>query len=456
MSSIASGDGTRRDSAKARLPAIGERAESSALPFFFLLLYVAVVYLRPFEYHQYAQTFEGVPLMPALMFLMLASWLFVGRKDFSAPQYGLMVALVCCISISTLTGMRWFGGVMSAFLDFLPVVIFFFVAASALDSPRRLRIMFLVFGVVSTIIAWHGIDQAANEIGWSGALLNNGRITYIGFLNDPNDLAMAVLMAIPMVLSFVHGWRSPVSSAIALTAASILSYAVFLTDSRGGMLTALAMLAIYSIGRFGWRKSLLVAPILLAVAVAFAPARFSDISPDEESAEGRVEAWYSGFQMLREYPLFGVGKGGFVEHHVRTAHNSYVLALAELGLVGFFVWLSLIAISAAMLFRLGRMPPPENTDASLQAEWHEHRRLGLILIYSFVACLSASFFLSRSYVVILYLVLAMIVGLYQSARRRFGGLPGFEIRLIWKRLVQLEVATIFLLWFTTRVLLQFN
>lgn len=456
MSSLVSDDGARRVKPRASLPAVAGTASSSALPFFFLLLYVAAVYLRPFEYRQYAEAFQDVPLIPTLMLLMLGSWLFVGRKEFTVPQYGLMAALICCVSISTLTGMRWPGGVLPTFLDFLPLVIFFFVAASTLDSPGRLRIMFLLFGAVSTIIAWHGIDQAANEIGWSGALPNQGRITYVGFLNDPNDLAMAMLMAMPMVLSFARGWRSPVTTIIALAAAGTLGYAVFLTNSRGGMVAALAMLAVYSVGRFGWRKSIIVAPPLLAAAIAFAPARFSEISPDEESAEGRVEAWYSGFEMLREYPLFGVGKGGFVEHHVRTAHNSYVLALAELGLVGFFVWLSLIAISAVMLINLARMPPPDGKIEGLQAEWREHRRLGLILIYSFVACLSAAFFLSRSYVVILYLVLAMIVGLYQSARRKFSGLPGFEMRVIWKRLLQLEIATVFLLWFTTRILLQFN
>lgn len=455
MSSIVSDDGAQRVRAQTRLPA-AEKAESSAVPFFFLLLYVAVVYLRPFEYRQYVQTFEDVPIIPTLMLLMLGSWLFVGRKDFSVPQYGLMAALICCVSISTFTGMRWLGGVLPTFFDFLPLVIFFFVTASTLDSPRRLRTMFLVVGLVSTVIAWHGIDQAANEIGWSGALPNEGRITYVGFLNDPNDLAMAMLMALPMVLSFARGWRSPVSTSVALTAAGLLGYAVFLTNSRGGMVAVLAMLTVYSVGRFGWRKSLLVAPPLLAAAIALAPGRFSEISPDEESAEGRVEAWYSGFEMVREYPLFGVGKGGFVEHHVRTAHNSYVLALAELGLVGFFVWLSLIAISAAMLFKLGRMPPPESADANLHAEWREHRRLGLILVYSFVACLTAAFFLSRAYVIILYLLLAMIVGLYQSARRRLGGLPGFEMGLIWKHLLKLEFAAVFLLWFTTRILLQFN
>src|SRR6185503_3560738 len=56
------------------------------------------------------------------------------------------------------------------------------------------------------------------------------------------------------------------------------------------------------------------------------------------STEERYEAWATGIQMFRDSPLFGVGNGQFVEHHYLTAHNSYVLALAELGLVGMFLW----------------------------------------------------------------------------------------------------------------------
>ena len=222
------------------------------------------------------------------------------------------------------------------------------------------------------------------------------------------------------------------------------------------MLAVVAMLALYSIGRFGIRKSVVVAPLLLTAVLAFAPARFSEISADEESASDRIEAWYAGFQMLLDNPLFGVGKAGFVDHHVRTAHNSYVLAMAELGLVGFFFWFSLIALTVAMLFKLVRMPAPSGDDPARTAQWHEHRRLALILAYSMTAGLTAAFFLSRAYFIVLYLLIALVVGLYQSARREFAGLPSLALETTWKRLIALEIGTVIALWLTTRILLKFN
>ena len=107
--------------------------------------------------------------------------------------------------------------------------------------------------------------------------------------------------------------------------------------------------------------------------------RSSEISADEESASDRIEV---RFQMLLDNPLFGVGKAGFVDRHVRTAHNSYAL-MVELGLVGFFFWLLLFTV--AMLFKLVRMPAPSGDDPATTAQWHEHRRLALILAYSMTA-----------------------------------------------------------------------
>lgn len=437
--------------------AAADRASPGA-PFVVLVLYVVlVVYIRPFEYQQYAESLRNVPIVSGMLALLLLSWVGVGRKDFGAPQYPLMLALAVCISISGVLATRWLGAFMPAFLGFVPVLILFFVAASSVDSVSRLRKMFLFIAAVSLFIAWHGIDQYEKGVGWSGALPNNQRITYVGFLNDPNDLAMALLIATPMALSFYRGIRRPFSALLALCAAGAMLYAVYLTNSRGAVLAVGAMVLVYSVTHFGPRKGLLVAPVLLAAAIALGPERAGQISASEESAAGRVEAWYDGFQMLKSYPLFGVGRGQFVEHHVRTAHNSYVLALAELGIVGYYVWFSLVLLSVLMLLKIARAPPmPEGTDAAGLAAWHEHQRLARILLYSMTGCLTAAFFLSRTYVVFLYLLIAMIVGLYQSARRHHGALPSLALKTMAKKLLLLEFVSIVLLWLTTRLLLMFG
>lgn len=452
---------------RSAFPSITEVVPSTAaqqspfLPFALLLLYVILVYLRPFEYLQYRETFRDVPLLPIVMGIMLIAWLPVQGKRFDAPQYALMMGLLFCIPISIISAARWFGGALDAFIDFVPVVVLFIVAATLTNSPRRFRQMFFVLGAVSAVIAWHGIDQAKNGIGWSGVLPNQQRITYVGFLNDPNDLAMALLIALPMTLSFVRRGGNKLLAIAGIAAAAEMLYGVYLTNSRGAMIALAAMLVVFALLRYGWKRGALLVPVLIALLIFVAPSRVNEISPDEESATGRVEAWYEGFQMLKKYRLFGVGKGQFVEHHERTAHNSFILAAAELGIIGYFFWVSMVALSAMMLLALLRSPAPDPPEGAPQSgytadSWLEYQRLARILMYSLTGCMTAAFFLSRSYVILLYVLLALIAGLYQSAEVRWVSLPTFAMRTKLGQLVVIELGSLVTLWLTTRILLAYG
>ena len=85
--------------------------------------------------------------------------------------------------------------------------------------------------------------------------------------------------------------------------------------------------------------------ILAVFGMTFGPSRMSNMSAAEESANGRLDAWYAGFQMFKDNPLFGVGQGMFTDYHYLTAHNSYMLVLSELGFFGsiFFMGFFLVA-----------------------------------------------------------------------------------------------------------------
>ncbi|MFT3859339.1 MAG: O-antigen ligase family protein, partial [Aquabacterium sp.] len=199
-------------------------------------------------------------------------------------------------------------------------------------------------------------------MGWTGAQMIEGRVTYLGFLNDPNDLSMAILMVLPMQVYLAHR-AGLIMKLFWWCAAGLSLWAVKLTNSRGAILALAAMLMHHGVQRYGLIRSLLVAPFMLAPIIIFGPSRMNEISDDEESAEGRVESWFEGFHMLASHPLFGVGKGLFTEYNYLTAHNSYVLALAELGLIGYFVWLSGVFFSfmmAKMVYQAEPKPPKDD------------------------------------------------------------------------------------------------
>src|ERR1700686_5663186 len=72
----------------------------------------------------------------------------------------------------------------------------------------------------------------------------------------------------------------------------------------------------------------------------------------------RLEAWANGLEMFKSAPLFGIGFNGFTDFLDITAHNSFVLCLAELGLLGSTLWMALLVTTTTDLNRIigGRKP----------------------------------------------------------------------------------------------------
>ncbi|MFT3954856.1 MAG: O-antigen ligase family protein [Piscinibacter sp.] len=421
-------------------------------PYFYLLAYLTILYIRP---HEFVPAFMGWPVLPILLLSAFLFWLIRQKKRFEAPQFWLVPVLMVMMSLSVIfTG--WLMGGVNVLSDFAPVVMLFYMVATSTDSLQRMRQIFLVLATCITVIAWHGIDQSIKGIGWTGAELSQGtRITYLGFLNDPNDLAMALVMVLPMILHLARHLRFLFRLA-SFAAAGAVAYAVYLTNSRGSVLAMGAMLFLYGILRYGVLKSVIVLPILFAPLIALGPSRMADMSADEDSAEGRIEAWYEGVQLLIMRPLFGVGKGLFADHHGLTAHNSFVLAFAELGMIGYFFWLSNIIISWLMLQRLVLTPPAADASAEQAAQWELIRENARTLWYGYVGGLVSAFFLSRSYVVILYLHIALIVAVYQMARVQR---PDFAA-ITWSqrkgKLLMMCIGSVVGMWLLTRVLLAFT
>ncbi len=441
-------------------------------PYFYLLLCIVILYVRPQEY---VPALLEAPIVPLTMVGAALFWLIAQPRSFEASQHGLLLWLFFAMVWSVLM-VGYFMGAWLAFTSFLPTLLLFYMTATSVDSIKRLREMGIVLVAVSVVIAYHGMGQVADEqgVGWTGVQTIEGRITYLGFLNDPNDLAMAFLMSLPFAFYLARLSSSFLMRLAWYAAAGAILYGIYLCNSRGSMLGIAAMLFVYGVRRYGLLRSVVVVPLLLIPLILVAPSRISEMSADEDSAAGRWDAWYEGFEMFRSYPLFGVGKGMFVEHTRLTAHNSFVLAIAELGLFGYFFWLSILAVSALMLYRILRSPePPAPVPAPAGVgrsryevrlppapptepppKWADLQLAALTLACSLAGSLVAAFFLSRSYVLILYLLIALIVAVYQLVRRHWPGFAPVRATDMLGRLVVLELASIVFLFLLTRVLLS--
>jgi putative inorganic carbon (HCO3(-)) transporter len=268
------------------------------------------------------------------------------------------------------------------------------------------------------------------------------RIRSIGFLNDPNDLAQT-LATFFVFLGFFWTKSKAKNLLILVPAGVVVLYGVFLTRSRGG-LVAVGVMALLA---FRERLGKVMAGILtgLLITGALAVNITGGRAMKDESAEARIEAWASGILMLRQNPMLGVGYRNFVEEHGGlTAHNSYVLCFAEMGLLGYFCWMSLLVVSFIQLIRLRHLPGDT-------PEIAEIRKLALIVRLAFTTFLTAAFFLSRTYVLTLFILIGLSLCLADIARRSGYSHQKLQPRFWTKQTLIWQVVSIFVVWLTVKV-----
>jgi O-antigen ligase len=304
------------------------------------------------------------------------------------------------------------------------------------------------------VLAVHGVEQKANGIGWTGMPLvqEDGRIQYVGIFSDPNDLGLLFVATLPMAMYLSgRGGMLGLARLFWLAIAGLLVYGIYLTNSRGAMLAVGAIIGVWL-----WlRRGLVIAAVVCGAGLAgmmMLPTRLQELDAGEESAAGRIDAWYVGIHLFTSQPLFGVGAGQFTEHNYLTAHNSFVLALAETGFIGFTIWLGFVVYCFRMMFAIVRYKPVLQTDEEAEL-WSTESKLGMTLLLSLCGLFTAAFFLSRTYVIVLYLLAAVVVAEYAGAQNRFPDLPTFRIGRDVMRLLMTSAVGVVALFVITRVLL---
>jgi hypothetical protein len=252
------------------------------------------------------------------------------------------------------------------------------------------------------------------------------RIRGYGVFNDPNDLALGLVSVYPLLLLTWKPKQRFRNLLLVLLPAAALGYGIFLTHSRGAMVSVLATLLFGCTPRLGRVKTLALMLVFVGLVTVMNVSGGRSISSEDDSAAGRIDSWSEGLQMLKEQPVFGVGFRNYTEHNTLTAHNSFVLCFAELGLVGYFFWLAMIVTTFLEVLAVRRITG-DGLDPRVRT-WANGMRMAL------VAFLAGAFFLSRTYVPLLYLLLGLGAVFAEFAKEE-----GFELSLPnfgrWFRLV---------------------
>jgi O-antigen ligase len=440
-----------------------------------ILLYLMFVIIRPQDFLPGA---ADLPLMPLSLLLAFVGWLAAGARTPAAPQF-LLLPLFVLMAMASEVANGWFGGTLDVLDQLGPSLIVFFVLATSVNEPRRAAAAFRVIGLSAMVLALHSAQQAAHGVGFTGMTLGeDGRVRYVGIFNDPNDLGLLFVMALPMVFYLASRagflgrwfWRA---------GALLLLFGVYLTQSRGTQLAVLLMGAVYLWQRRGLATAASLSVAGLVGLMLLPSSRMTELDVDEPSAFGRVDAWYEGLDMFKTHPLLGVGAGNFTDYNELTAHNSFVLVLAETGFLGFLTWLAFVGYCFWMMWRLlhFRPAPVAVPDAPAQLvaavrPWRgaparrvpaapaapvpetPEKALTLTLLCALCGFFAAAFFLSRSYNIMLYTLAAIVVGHYAGMRQRHAALPLFTLSGSGWRWLPISTVAVAALYVLVAVLLR--
>lgn len=215
-----------------------------------------------------------------------------------------------------------------------------------------------------------------------GGATSSGRVDnevsqgiYSGIMGEKGEAAFMMVVAIIAKLSFFQTKKACWKDYIWLV---IYSIALFLPAKR--MLFAIGVLILFGyilLWNKGGRRVKFLAGAILCCIIVFivmlmVPSlstlieRFINFAADD-TANGRTYLWDYAFIMFAESPIFGSGYGaynsyaselGVIISNYHTweshAHNFYIQILAEMGVVGFAIFLLLLLVVLYDIMKLYR------------------------------------------------------------------------------------------------------
>lgn len=353
----------------------------------------------------------------------------VGQARVLDQRLGRLLAIWFAIAAVSVVWSVWHSYSLSILLGKLLInLIVFFVIARTTTNARTLRFYSGCLLLCAALLSGTAILAAASG--------TDTRIA-VSAAYDPNDLAMVLVMLLPLAVAWLFARRGGGRLAMVLLCGGVL-VGILLTGSRGGFL-GLAAVGVYLCcarlptpdGGLGPRfhpakfaAALLGVAVLLVATPATVWERIGTIASLEQDynvtgSTGRLAIWGRGVEAMVERPWgYGLGTFGAVEGErggrYKAAHNIWIEIGVELGVQGVIV-LGLVLWTAFGIARHVRRQPPRGPP---------HRQttlpVALGLRGTLIGYLVTGFFLSAAHSGVLFVTLGVFAGLCSVAAATAG------------------------------------
>jgi len=319
--------------------------------------------------------------------------------------------------------------------------------AAGVDNIYRYALNILLF-----LVAYTAIAKREHAIWVVAAFLVGAMISAIsGILNpappvspddiarlsgagvEANELAAVLVATLGLAAAFAAAWKgAPLVRLAAVGVIICCVFGVILSFSRGGLIALAAALIAGVLLGGRWRPAAVVLLVCVGLGVAgylsyvASPLQRERVTTFQ-GGTGRSDIWEVGWRMVKSSPTNGIGVGQFpvssihflltpgailrdefIVDEPKVAHNVYLEVLAELGVVGLVLFLSILAFSISSAVRAAR--------AFERARDLRMEALSRAVAVSTIALLAADIFASEQYSKQLWLLLALGPALHRIAR----------------------------------------
>lgn len=253
--------------------------------------------------------------------------------------------------------------------DYFKWFVLYKLITVSLDNFEDIRsaihkLLFLIY-----VIVIEGIQHKSSPdgIGWAGQTLGwvdqsvidaggSGRTQWINIFDGPGVFCVMYTLALPFIIQFFDAHYKFKTRVIALVAFAPLLLAIYYTGSRGGLLATLGIMALYVVINLAKKYGISITHMVIGGALVgsvlmLAPSHMTQVKDENRSAQHRVDVWMDGVEMVRDNPVFGIGRGNYAIYTGSLiAHNSAIEIMGETGLVGLYLWVFMFYISFKHLY----------------------------------------------------------------------------------------------------------
>jgi O-antigen ligase len=318
--------------------------------------------------------------------LQLADW---WRRD-RVPLFNLIAVLAYLVVVMVSVGVAENTSLaLKEVIKWTEVLILLGVALTLIRSVQdvhRIAWAMIAAGICQALLGyWQWIQVTGSHSA------NADTLRVFGTFDQPNPFAGYLNFGLLMALALALFVRDARERWLAGAGATIIAFAAVLADSRGAELGVAAAIAVLFI--VAWQRERQAGIALLIGIPALAAAWFAGVIPTHIredllqqvtlgpvnaanfSIQERLAHWVAGLLMFHAHPLLGVGAGNYSAAYARYqvspdwfealghAHNYYINAAAETGILGLIAILSVVGVSLFAGWRAVRaqaaLPQPQ-------------------------------------------------------------------------------------------------